>query len=158
MDNSITYYARHGDYSRISYLLVWEERGEMCIRSVIDHEKRYESPNPRFTAGNAGGRSCDLRSLLQELVLEVKDEGSKLLLSSVNQMTQLVIHLGRDGDCVVSTEDRSGGIGVTVRFVRRTAGYRAVKGMLRLIEKHNRTSPNEDAAKAFEKDRPHLNI
>ncbi len=156
MNKVIVCHARYGDYSRAAYLALWKERESIAICAVIDQERKYEAPNPRFAAGNAGGRSCDLRSFLQELVPEVKAEGNKVLLWNEGQMARLVVHLSCDGDVVVSTEDRCGSIGVVVRFTKASPSYTIVEQMYDLMAKENQASPKEDAANSFQNDKQFL--
>lgn len=152
MNTSIVYHARHGDYSQSSYILVWEDDKGICIRAVIDHEKRYDLPNPRFTSSAALGQSLELHEFLRELLPEIEKEGSKLLLWSEDSVSKMVLRITPDGECEISTENRNSSIGVTVRFTRKTQGYKSIKTILRLVFKLNRISPDRDAIKVFEKD------
>lgn len=156
MDNSVVYHARYGDYSKAAYLALWKERGSIAICAVIDPEKKYEAPNPRFASGNAGGGSCELRAFLQELVPEIKAEGNKVLLWNEGQVARLVVHVSRDGDVVVSTEDRNGSIGVVVRFTKASSSYAIVEQMYYLLAKENQMSPRGNAAESFQKDKQFL--
>lgn len=155
MDNQAVCHARHGDYSKEAYLVTWTEGGMVAVCAVIDKEKEFEAPNPRFTNRAAGGTSNKLHAFFQKLITTGGEGGAKTFLYGDEKSFKIGLYLSHDGDVVVSTEDGHGSIGVVVRFTQTNKYYKDVHQMHRQLAEENERSPVKSAAKVFKEDKLH---
>lgn len=142
--------ARKGDCSKKSYLAVTsqiERVGFVSVCAVIDKDKRFEGPNPRFCTLTGGGKSLALHAVLSHLFDKThKDERGRAVFlgDSLSSLSPAKVILSRDrsGDIIVQTTDFDENIdGVRVLF-DLGADHEEWKSVGEVMYSLNRTSPS----------------
>jgi hypothetical protein len=137
--------ARHGDYSPRSFLEMELNDQGFNIRCVIDQERHWEAPNPKFCPAFAGGRSLEVYRVLWVLYNELPtDQHQRAFVESSQGEGSRFIILRKD-DMIVATEDVHGEYGASVFVGSQSLHFPELKRLYDAISNDNKKEPLWDA-------------